>query len=108
MSRSSPASYPEQKPIADILSNSLTAVEAKEFIHDGFVATIPAGTKSVDIASFAKQTTAKFQLSDLALKNVTQLNFTRNGSSNDGPHSFNISYAAAYPNDTSGVVGRTA
>ncbi|MDA7560674.1 flagellar hook-associated protein FlgK [Alphaproteobacteria bacterium] len=102
VSRSSPASYPEQKPIADILSNSLTAVEAKEFIHDGFVATIPAGTKSVDIASFAKQTTAKFQLSDLALKNVTQLNFTRNGSSNDGPHSFNISYAAAYPNDTSG------
>ena len=102
VSRTSSPIYPEQKPIADTLSNSLTAVEAKEFIYDGFVATIPAGTKSVDIASFAKQTTAKFQLSDSALKNVTQLNFTRSGSSNDGPHSFGISYAAAYPNDTSG------
>ncbi len=102
VTRVNPTIYPEKKSLADTLSNSLTAVEAKEFIHDGLVATIPAGTKSVDIGSFAKQASAKFQLSNLALQNATQLSFSRTGSSDNGPHSFNISYAAAYPNDASG------
>lgn len=102
VTRVNPTIYPEKKSLADTLSNSLTAVEAKEFIHDGFVATIPAGTKSVDIGSFSKQASAKFQLSNLALQNATQLSFSRTGSSDNGLHSFNISYAAAYPNDASG------
>ena len=102
VTRITPAVYPEKKSIAETLSNSLTPVEAKDFIHDGFVATIPAGTKSVDLGSFAKQASAKFQLSNLALQNVTQLSFARTGSADDGPHSFDISYASAYPNDASG------
>jgi len=99
--RIAPTAYPASKTVAETLSNSLTPVEAKEFIRDGFIATIPAGTKTVDLASFTKQAAAKFQLSGLALQNVTQLSFTRTGSSDDGPHSFDISYAAAYPNDAS-------
>jgi len=102
VTRIEPSVYPETKSIADTLSNSLTPVEAKEFIRDGLVTMIPAGTKTIDLASFTKQASAKFQVSDLALQNVTNLSFTRVGSSNDGPHSFDISYAAAYPNDTSG------
>lgn len=104
VARVSPKGYPETKSIAETLSNSLTAVEAKEFINNGLVATIPAGTKNVDIGSFTKQASAKFQLTDLALQNVTQMSFSRTGSSDDGPHSFGISYAAAYPSDNSGKV----
>ena len=102
VTRVNPPMYPERKLLADTLSNSLTAVEATEFIHDGLVTTIPAGTKNVDIGSFTQQASAKFQLSNLALQNATQLSFSRTGSSDNGPHSFNISYAAAYPNDASG------
>ena len=102
VARISPFTYPEQKSISQVFSNSLTAVAAKEFINDGFVATIPAGTKSVDLGSFTRQATAKFQLSKLALQNASQLTFTLNGSGNDGQHSFNISYGTAYPSETSG------
>jgi flagellar hook-associated protein 1 len=100
--RVKPTAYLDKKSIAETFSNSLTPVEATEFIHDGYVATIPAGTQSIDLGSFTKQATAKFQLTDLALQNVTQLTFERAGSANDGPHSFNISYSAAYPDDVSG------
>jgi flagellar hook-associated protein FlgK len=101
VSRIEPKSYLDNKSIEKRLSNSLTAVEAKEFINDGLVTTIPAGTKTVDLASLTEQTSAKFHLSSLALQNATQLTFKRSGSADDGPHTFNISYASAYPSDTS-------
>ena len=99
--RIEPKVYPENDSI-DILANSLTAVEAKDFIRDGLIATVPAGTKEINLASFAKQASARFQFSELALQNATQLTFSRVGSTNDGPHTFNISYATAYPNDLAG------
>ena len=99
--RIEPKVYPENDSI-DILANSLTAVEAKDFIRDGLIATVPAGTKEINLASFAKQASAQFQFSELALQNATQLTFSRVGSTDDGPHTFNISYATAYPNDLAG------
>ena len=61
MKRISLSPYSENGVIADDLANSLSAVEAQEFINDGLIATIPAGTDRVDIASFTKQASAKFQ-----------------------------------------------
>ena len=60
MKRVSPSLYPENGVITGDLANSLSAVEAQEFIKDGLITTIPAGTEQVDIASFTKQATAKF------------------------------------------------
>ena len=102
MTRISPKNYPENSTLSDTLANSLSAVEAKEFIRDGLITTVPAGTSLVDLASFSKQASAKFQFSGLGLQNITQLSFTRTGSSDEGPHTFNISYADAYPNDQTG------
>ena len=93
---------PDNGDINDNLANSLSAVEAQEFINDGLIATIPAGTDRVDIASFNKQASAKFHFSGLGLQNINQFSFTRINSDDDGPHTFNIGYASAYPNDQSG------
>ena len=97
----SPSLYPENGVITGDLANSLSAVEAQEFIKDGLITTIPAGTEQVDIASFTKQATAKFNFTGLGLQNINQFSFARLNSDDDGPHN-NIGYASAYPSDQSG------
>ena len=102
MKRISLSPYSDNGVITDDLANSLSAVEAQEFINDGLITTIPAGTDRVDIASFTKQAAAKFNFSAFGLQNINQFSFTRLNSDNNGPHTFNIGYASAYPNDQSG------
>ena len=82
--------------ISKVLKNSLSPIEATNFLSSGLVSVIPAGTPSVKIASFEKQSSAKFQLQGLVLNNLQQLSFQRSGSNNDGPHTFDI--GTAYPN----------
>jgi flagellar hook-associated protein FlgK len=100
--------YPPAKTVADVFENSLSPIQAKEFLNDSFLATIPAGTDSVSLSSFSRQATAKFHLSGLALGNLTSLSFGRVGSANDGPHQFDIRYGTAYPSDASGTVWQNA
>ena len=102
MKRISPSPYPDNGVITGDLANSLSAVEAQEFIKDGLITTIPAGTDQVDIASFARQASAKFNFTGLGLQNINQFSFGRVNSDDDGPHTFNIGYASAYPSDQSG------
>ena len=72
MRRISPSIYPENGVITGDLPNSLSAVEAQEFIKDGLITSIPAGTDRVDIASFTKQASAKFIFTGLGLQNINQ------------------------------------
>ena len=97
-----PAETAVEKPIATILANSQSPVEATNFLRDGLVATVPAGTPNIELSSFAKQAAASFQISSVDIGNLTQLRFELDGSDNDGPHSFNIMHASAYPNAVSG------
>ena len=76
MKRIEPKVYPENDSI-DILANSLTAVEAKDFIRDGLIATIPAGTEEIDLASFTKQASAQFQFYWLGLQNINSIDFSQ-------------------------------
>ena len=91
----------EPLEVAKVLKNSLSPIQATDFIATGLAAVIPAGTPAAKIASFAKQSTAEFQLQDLVIKNLQQLSFQRTGSTSDGPHSFDIRYGTAYPNAAS-------
>ncbi|MDC1383956.1 flagellar hook-associated protein FlgK, partial [Candidatus Puniceispirillum sp.] len=84
--------------VSKTLKNSLSPIEATNFLSSGLVSVIPAGTPSAKIASFNKQSTAKFQLQGLVLNNLQQLSFQRTGSDNNGPHTFDIKYGTAYPN----------
>ena len=65
--RIEPKVYPENDSI-DILANSLTAVEAKDFIRDGLIATVPAGTKEINLASFASRLRHNFNFLNLLFK----------------------------------------
>ena len=91
-----------EKPIATILANSQSPVEATNFLRDWLVATVPAGTPNIELSSFAKQASASFQISSVDIGSLTQLRFELDGSDNDGPHVFNITYASAYPNALAG------
>ena len=71
------------------------------FCLAGLLSVIPAGTPSAKIASFEKQSSAKFQLQGLVLNNLQQLSFQRTGSDNDGPHTFDIKYGTAFPKASS-------
>ena len=90
------------RPISEVMLNSQSPVEATEFLRNGLVASIPAGTSDISVASFGLQASAKFQFSTSELASVSQFRFELDGSSNDGPHVFNISRIAAYPKDMSG------
>jgi len=92
------------RPIGDVMLNSQSPVEATEFMRNGLVATVPAGTRDISLASFAKQASARFELATGELAGATQMRFALDGTGNDGPHVINISRAAAYPNDISGKV----
>ena len=91
----------EPLEVGKILKNSLSPIQATDFIATGLAAVIPAGTPAAKIASFSKQSTAEFQLQDLVIKNLQQLSFQRAGSASDGPHSFDIRYVTAHPNAAS-------
>ena len=90
------------RPIADVMLNSQSPVEATEFLRNGLVASITAGTSDISIASFGLQAAAKFQIASAELAGASQLRFMLDGSGNDGPHIFNISRNVAFPTDVSG------
>jgi hypothetical protein len=65
--------------VSKVLKNSLSPIEATDFVASGLASVFPAGTPSAKIASFAKQSTAKFNLQDLVIKNLQQLSLQRVG-----------------------------
>ena len=53
-----------------VLKNSSSPIESSEFMRDGLVAQIPAGSGPVSLTSLTRQATAKFQVSSLELPNL--------------------------------------
>ena len=80
-----------------VLKNSDSPIEASEFMRDGLVAEIPAGSGPVSLTSLTRQATAKFQLSNLELPSVTQLSFKLENTTPAGPFTFNVNYNNAFP-----------
>ena len=92
----------QSRPISEVMVNSQSPVEATEFLRNGLVASIPAGTSDISLASFGLQASAKFQFATAELASASQLRFELDGNGNNSPHVFNISRSTAYPNDMSG------
>ena len=80
-----------------VLQNSPSPIEASEFMRDGLVAEIPAGSGPVALTSLTRQASAKFQISDLELPNLTELSFKLENTVPAGPFTFNINYNTAFP-----------
>ena len=68
---------------------------------DGLVAEIPAGSGPVSLSSLTRQASAKFQISDIELSNLTQLNFKLENTSPLGPFTFNVNYNSVFPSAAS-------
>ena len=85
----------------EVVINSASPIEASEFIRDGLVAEIPAGSGPVALSSFTRQASAKFQVSNLELPNLTQLSFKLENTTPAGPFNFNVAYNTAFPSASS-------
>ena len=84
-----------------VMKSSSSPIEASEFMRDGLVAEIPAGSGPVSLTSLTRQATAKFQVSGLELPNVTQLSFKLENTAPAGPFTFNVNYNTAFPSASS-------
>ena len=85
-----------------IMASSYSPVLATEFLKTGLSTVVPIGTSAIDLSSFSRQASAQFQLSDLELKNLSALNLTFTGTTNNGPHSLNLNYGNVFPQATTG------
>ena len=92
-----PASKTPLPRLDKVLLNSSSPIEASEFMRDGLVAEIPAGSGPVALSSFTRQASAKFQISELELPNLTQLSFKLENTAPVGPFTFNVNYQSAFP-----------
>ena len=97
-----PAEQVELRQLGDIFTPSSSPIEASEFIRDGFVAEIPAGSNGIALSSLTKQSEAKFHLSALEISKINQLSFALEDTTPAGPFTFNVSYMTAFPNATAG------
>lgn len=88
--------------IDKVMANSSSPVLASEFLRTGLSAVVPTGTSAIDLSSFSRQASAQFQVSDLELKNLSALNLSFTGSSNNGPHALNLNYGSVFPLATTG------
>ena len=96
-----PASEVLLKSVSDVFKNSASPIEASEFIRDGFVAEIPAGSNGMSLTSLTKQAEAKFYLSSVEIGKVSQLSFALTDTTPAGPFSFDVRYQTAFPNQPS-------
>ena len=62
-----------------VFTNSLSPISATTFFNDGFAATIPKAMESIQLASFAKQSSLQFTLSSSDIEQVNQLSFSVGG-----------------------------
>ena len=62
-----------------VFTNSLSPISATTFFNDGFAATIPKAMESIQLASFAKQSSLQFTLSSSDIEHVNQLSFSVGG-----------------------------
>jgi|GEM_PF-772568 len=92
-----PAQQVSLNHISDVFKNSASPIEASEFIRDGFVAEIPAGSNGLSLSSLTKQAEAKFYLSSIEIGKVSQLSFALTDTTPTGPFTFDLRYQTAFP-----------
>ena len=94
----------EQVPlntVSELFKNSASPIEASEFIRDGFIAEIPAGSNGLSLSSLTKQAEAKFYLSSIEIGKASQLSFALTDTTPAGPFTFDLRYQTAFPNQPS-------
>ena len=85
---------PDNPPTVDkVFTNSNSPLTSTNFLGDGSVATIPAGSKEADILSFKTQSQMSFQLTETEIPTTTSLVLEVNSVQ----HTFDLTYSSVYP-----------
>jgi len=84
----------ESPPLLDkVFTDSNSPLTATNFLGDGAVAAIPAGSREADILSFKTQSQMGFQLTAAEIPTTTSLNLEVNSVQ----HTFDLTYSSVYP-----------
>ena len=84
----------DNPPVLDkVFTNSNSPLTSTNFLGDGAVAAIPAGSKEADILSFKTQSQMSFQLTETEIPTTTSLTLEVNSVQ----HSFDLTYSSVYP-----------
>ena len=79
--------------VDSVFTNSLSPISATTFFNDGFAATIPKAMESIQLASFAKQSSLQFTLSSSDIEQVNQLSFSIDGITT---HNFDLAFGDVF------------
>lgn len=86
--------------ITGVLKNSNSPVVATQFLRDGVVAAIPAGTQNISLSSFAEQARAQFEVGLTEIRNNPRLSLALVTGNETATYQFDLSFATAYPRET--------
>ena len=82
-----------------VLKNSASPVVATQFLRDGVVAAIPAGTTNISLSSFAEQARAQFEVGLTEIRNNPRLSVALTTGNETQSYRFDLSFATAYPRE---------
>lgn len=79
--------------VAKIFTDSNSPLTATNFLSDGAVASIPAGSQTAELLSFKTQAQMSFQLTEAEISTTTSLSLEINSVQ----HTFDLTYSSVYP-----------
>ena len=84
----------DNPPIVDkVFTDSNSPLTATNFLGDGAIAAIPAGSPEADILSFKSQSQMSFQLTETEIQTTTSLSLEVNSVQ----HAFDLTYSSVFP-----------
>ena len=84
----------DNPPIVDkVFTNSNSPLTSTNFLGDGAIAAIPAGSPEADILSFKSQSQMSFQLTETEIQTTTSLSLEVNSVQ----HAFDLTYSSVFP-----------
>ena len=84
----------DNPPIVDkVFTDSNSPLTATNFLGDGSIAAIPAGSPEADILSFKSQSQMSFQLTETEIQTTTSLSLEVNSVQ----HAFDLTYSSVFP-----------
>ncbi len=84
----------DNPPVVDkVFTDSNSPLTATNFLGDGAIAAIPAGSPEADILSFKSQSQMTFQLTETEIQTTTSLSLEVNSVQ----HSFDLTYSSVFP-----------
>ena len=98
INKTTPAQFTEPPVVNAVFENGNIPINATDFLRDGVVASIPAGTQNFSINSYSQQPNVSIVLSLDDLVDANNLQIVLADGANAGTHNFALGYGVLFSN----------